>query len=347
MKPRDRLTALFSPTRRLGGAEPRLLHAGGPLGPVEWVVPRADCHYRRLDFSALPVRQREAAAHLAARRHEPAPGARQHIAWAGGIAHAWIWPEPDPAMAGEDAGWIPETLLRAAPAADGARLLQMMSGVEGQVWREGQLQASQWWPAPPDADGWRRFARAAGLGPEAALPPLETLPWADQPWGDARRGLPGSPAALERLAWVAGLGLLALGLGWQLAAQANWTVGQWRLDQRMAELRERATPLLEARERADAAMASLQSLRGLASGANDYALMADVIAPLPKDARLVAWRREGARLQVGVLSTEIDPRPYVLAFQSHPVLSDVAANPPADGKGMQLDFSLAPPEKAP
>lgn len=347
MSPRDRLTALFSPTRRLGGDEPRVLHAGGPLGPVEWVVPRADCHYRRLDFTALPARQREAAAQLAARRHEPAPGARQHIAWTGGIAHAWIWAEPDPALAADDAGWIPESLLRAPPAADGARVLQLMRGVEGQVWRDGQLQASQWWPAPPDADAWRRFARAAGLGPEAVLPATESLPWADQPWGDARRGLPGSPAALERLAWVAGLGLLALGLGWQLAAQANWTFGQWRLDQRMAELRERATPLLEARERADAAMATLQSLRELGAGADDYALMAEVIDPLPKDARLAAWRREGERLQVGVLSAELDPRPYVSAFQSHPRLSDVAANPAMDGKGMQLDFTLATPEGGP
>ena len=72
---RERLTTLFSPTRRLGGPEPRVLHAGGALGPVEWVIARADCHYRRLDFSQLPARQRAAAAAVAVRRQEPAPGA--------------------------------------------------------------------------------------------------------------------------------------------------------------------------------------------------------------------------------------------------------------------------------
>ncbi|WP_374473103.1 hypothetical protein [Arenimonas sp.] len=197
-------------------------------------MPRAACHYRRLEFAQLPVRQRAAAAKLAVRRHEPAPGALQHVAWTGATAHAWIWPQPDPVMAEGEPGWIPESLLRAPPAGDGPRLLQAIEGVEGQVWRDGQLQASQWWPAVPDADAWRRFLRACGIGPDAAgaVPAPETLPWETTPWGDAPRGLPGSPAALERLAWVAGLGLVALCLGWQLAAQATWGIAQWRLEGR-------------------------------------------------------------------------------------------------------------------
>ncbi|WP_374473101.1 hypothetical protein [Arenimonas sp.] len=69
--------------------------------------------------------------------------------------------------------------------------------------------------------------------------------------------------------------------------------------------------------------------------------MADVIAPLPADARLVQWRREGERLQAGVTSAETDPRRFVSAFQGHPLLADVAANPASDAKGMQLDFDLA------
>lgn len=349
MTPRDRLTALFSPTRKLIGPEPAVLHAGGALGPLQWVVPRAACHYRRLEFGQLPARQRAAAATLAVRRHEPAPGALQHVAWTGATAHAWIWPQPDPVMAEGEPTWIPESLLRAPPAGDGPRLLQAIEGVEGQVWRDGQLQASQWWPAVPDADAWRRFLRACGIGPDAAgpVPAPEALPWATSPWGDAPRGLPGSPAALERLAWVAGLGLVALGLGWQLAAQATWGISQWRLDARLEGLRAQATPLLEARERADAAVERLQSYRALRQGANDYLLMADVIAPLPADARLLQWRREGERLQAGVASAETDPRRFVSAFQGHPVLADVAANPASDAKGMQLDFDLsAPPADA-
>src|SRR5690606_36537450 len=117
------------------------------------------------------------------------------------------------ALAAGESGWIPETLLRAKPAGDGPRLLAMMRGVEGQVWREGGLRASQWWPAPPDAATWRRFLRAAGLATgDDTVPEPETLPWADRSCADRPAGLPGSPAALERVAWVAGAGIVALGL---------------------------------------------------------------------------------------------------------------------------------------
>lgn len=336
------LAALFSPTRRLIGPESPILHQGGALGLVQWVVARADSHYRRLDFSELPVRQRLPAALIAVRRHEPAPGALHHIAWSGGIAHAWIWPQPDPALALGEQAWIPESLLRAPPAVDGPRLLSQMRGVEGQLWRGGQLEASQWWPEVPDKDTWRRFLRGGGLGPEAAeiVPQPESLPWSDVPWGDARRGLPGSPAALERLAWAAGLAVVGLGLGWQLAAQANWTIALARVESRVGALRAQATPLLEARERADAALEALQGYRDLRSGTSDYVMMGEVLRPLPADARLTAWRREGVRLQAGVLSAQSDPRLYVSAFEGHPQLANVVASPAADGSGIQLDFTL-------
>lgn len=343
MRLRNQLAALFSPTRRLIGPEATVLHSGGALGPREWVVARADCQYHPFDFSELPLRQRAPAALMAVRRHEPAPGARHYLAWEGGVAHAWIWSQPDEQAGDDDAGWIPETLLRAPPLFDGPRLLAQMRGFEGQLWSDGRLRASRWWPDVPQADAWRRFLRAGGLGPEGdGEPPIpEVLPWLPQPWGDKSRRLPGSPAALERLAWTAGIGLLALGLGWQLAAQANWSFALARVESRVEALRAQATPLLEARERADSALELLQQYQSLQSGSNDFAMMAQVMQPLPADARLVSWQREGERLQAGVLSRELDPRKYVSAFEGHPTLSAVVASPATDGKGMLLDFSLA------
>ena len=124
MSLRNRLAAIFSPTRRLAGPEPATVRGGGPLGGVQWVVPRAECHYRRMDLSGLPARQRAAAARIAARRHEPRPQASFHVAWTGGIAHVWTWT----AFAGDgtpgEAEWIPESLLRASPR-DGAFLCRV------------------------------------------------------------------------------------------------------------------------------------------------------------------------------------------------------------------------------
>lgn len=342
MQRSSKLAAIFSPTRRLTGADQALVRAGGMLGGLEWVVPRAACQYRQLDFANLPARQRPAAARIAARRLEPRPGALAHVAWTGPIAHVWTWPEGDPRIAAGEAGWIPESLLRAPPRIDGVRLLEQVQGVEGQYWRDGRLQASQWWPARPTADAWQRFVRGCGLATDAdaSVPSPAGMGWSE-PWGDSRRGLPASPAVLERWAWTAGLAVLACALGWQLAGLASWTLAQSRLDARMDTLRSRAAPLLAARERADRARDALMALRELQQGPDDYRLMADVVAPLPKDARLANWVRDGAKLGVVVASADGDPRHFVAAYEGNPRLSGVVATP-GDKGVMGLAFDLAP-----
>ncbi|MDQ2702908.1 MAG: hypothetical protein M3Y70_08910 [Pseudomonadota bacterium] len=347
MQQRKQLAAIFSPTRRLAGAEPTLVRTGGMFGGVQWVVPRADIHYRRIDFGNLPARQRPAAARIAARRHEPRAGAQFHIAWTGPVAHVWTWADGDPAVAAGDATWIPESLLRAAPAGDGVRLLAQVRGVEGQSWRGGILHASQWWPDIPSAEQWQRFVRGCGLGPEAGNPEPqpEATGWSE-PWGDPQRGLPASPAMLERWAWVAGIAVLAFAMGWQLIGLLEWSLAQSRLDARMQALREQAAPLLAARERADRARDELLALQDLQAGHSDYKLMADVIEPLPEDARFASWVREDTRLQATVTSADADPRHFVSAYDGKPLLEGVVATP-AEG-GMVLAFDLAAqPEQAP
>jgi hypothetical protein len=340
MQRSSKLAAIFSPTRRLAGAEGGApLRAGGPLGGLQLVVPRADCQYRRMDFSNLGARQRPAAARLAAARLDPGPGAQGQLAWTGPVAHAWTWTGGDPAVAADEASWIPETLLRTPPPGDGVRLLRQSRGVEGQYWREGRLQASQWWAEPPSQDAWQRFVRACGLGIDAtaAVPAPVDTGW-NEPWGDAQRGLPASPALLERWAWTAMLAIVACALGWQVAGHVRWSMAQSRLDTRLDALRSRAAPLLAAREHADTARDALLALRALQQGTSDYRLMADVIAPLPKDARLTGWTRDGAKLQVIVQSSDADPRHFVAAYDGHPLLSGVVATP--DPRGMLLAFDL-------
>ena len=65
------LAALFLPKRRLAAADPLILQRGGLLGGTQWVVKRAECQYRRHDFSGIPARQRAAAAALHAKRLLP------------------------------------------------------------------------------------------------------------------------------------------------------------------------------------------------------------------------------------------------------------------------------------
>ena len=343
MNLRKQLAALFLPTRRLTGTDldppADLLQSGGALGGQQWVVPRAQCQYRRADLAAVPPRQRAAAARLAATRYQPSPDAVVHAAWRRGIAHLWIWTSPLPEVASGEQRWIPESLLRAPPESDGPRLLVAVRGCEGQVWEDGQLLQSQWWPVLPDADAWQRFLRAGGLDSGTAGPPVpENLPWSDS-WGEGGRDwLPGSTAGRERLAWLVLGAVFAVALGWQVNGLARWGVASARLSAELESTRTQMAPVLAARERAEAAQAEAERLRGLQSGASDYELTARILAVQPAGIRVNGWKRDANNLHVLLVGGDTDPRKYVAAYAGQPDLADASATPM--GGGMQLTFKL-------
>lgn len=346
MNLRTKLAALFSPTRRLIGADPPIVEQGGILGGQQWVVPRAECQYRQVDLSALPLRQRAAAGRLAAMRHLPSPGAVAHLAWRQGTACLWLWPAPPPEVASGQQRWLPESVLLAPPAQDGPRLLRLARGVEGQVWDKGRLVLSQWWPAAPDPDAWQHFLRAGGRDPVAhPLPVPEVLPWG-APWAQDRRSLlPGTAAARERLAWLAAGGLLALVLGWELTGLLRWRMASQNLAAQLETTRGEVAPLLAARERAESAQAEIERLRQLQSGQSDYELIARVIAALPEGTVLRSWRRNPGKIEAIVSGPERDPRKYIAAFVEVADLAEVSATPVAGS--MRLDFTLPVREAAP
>ena len=341
MNLRNKLAVLFSPTRRLTGDEAALVQQGGLLGGQEKVVPRAECQYRRLDLTAMPARQRSAAARLAVSRYEPSPDAATHVAWTGGIAHLWIWATQAPATGRREQRWIPETLLAAPPVADGPRLLAMNPGVEGQLWQSGQLLTSQWWSQAPDQEAWQRFLRGAGLDPEtASFPPQPVvLPWSASPWGERQQGGFASSAVDEYFLWMAALVLLALALGWQVAGLVRWNNASKALASQLEVARKVAAPLLAARERAEQLQVDTAHLLQLQSDSGDYELMGEIIAALPEGAQMKAWQRNADKLQVTLQSAETDPRKFVSAFEKLPRLADVTATPVAGGT-MQLAFTL-------
>jgi hypothetical protein len=111
-------------------------------------------------------------------------------------------------------------------------------------------------------------------------------------------------------------------------------------------LRSQAAPLLAARERADRARDALLALRDLQRGSSDYRLMADVIAPLPADARLAAWVRDDTKLQVTVKSADTDPRHFVSAYDGKPLLAGVIATPIEGAMGLAFDLAPAAARQA-
>lgn len=339
-RPRFPLKAIFSPTRRLVDPARTLLQRGGLLGGVQMVVPRAELTYRRLDFSALPARQRASAARIAILQVQPARTTQSRIAWKDGIAHVWSWVPPDARP--PRAPWVPESLLIRPPAsADATRLVGLARGVEGQVWQGGQLLASRWWPEKPDAAAWHRFLRSAGLGAEGAPPEIEAIP-PGLPWALLKDRGTASTQTTERIAWRVALGGLAVALGWQWAARDVWRAAQADLETRTRAARIATAPLLDARERAETARAATERYASLRQMTSDYMLMAQVIAPLPPESKLMVWQRQGTKLLAGVQAPESDPRKFVAAYERSPLLSDAKATLVDTGQ-MRLEFELPKP----
>lgn len=343
MKQLRTLAAIFSPHYRCSEAGGAVLLPGGRLGTVVEVAARSACAYRQFDFSHLRPRQRAGAAQLASARQEPVAGSPAHVSWTGGLAHVWWWLDAPAGVPRSGGSWIPETLLRAAPAdGDGVRLVRMLRGFEGQHWSGGLLRGSQWWPDTPTPDQWSRFMRACAIPAIAAPPPVGVD--ASRPWGTRPRRGGMAPDRIERNAWRATALLLAASLGWHVAGLAAWSQADARLESELDRARATSAPLLGARERAEGARVEIERLTALQEGVDDQELMVDIARRLPKEDSIGAWQREGRRLQFSIRSSATDPRPYVEALEGLSGIVDLQASPEAGGMRIELTLAGGPDE---
>lgn len=292
--------------------------------------------YRRFDFSTVPPAQRRAALDVAVRQDAAGQPVRPACCWQGAVAHAWVPPAPPP---DPGARWLAESNLVPPAVGDAHRLLALREGVEGQVWRDGVLTASRWWPAAPDAPAWALFLRGAGVDVATPPPPLERPELGRLPWGEPHDRVAWSDAQIEAAVTRAGVFVLALIAGWLIATLVTWTFASQLQASRLEAIRAESAPLISARERAEAAQQRVAALAALVSGPSDLALLRDAHALLPAGTRLVGWARDGERLRIDLVGAGSDPRPIVQAFAGHPQLGGVVANP-VDGARMQLDVEL-------
>ncbi|PHS27961.1 MAG: hypothetical protein COA84_02905 [Robiginitomaculum sp.] len=157
---------------------------GGLLHVDAIIVSRALCGFQRI---SLPNGSRNAikAALLQAERDAPSEASLSQLTQDPQnkkMAGLWTWPATQSAD-GKNASTpirsFPETLAR-QPMSSGRRLVQCLDGVEGQVWDQGGLIASRWWPDAPEQGQWLAFLRSARLKTDEidlAPPPVTEVPW--------------------------------------------------------------------------------------------------------------------------------------------------------------------------
>ncbi|MEL6379801.1 MAG: hypothetical protein AAFR69_03025 [Pseudomonadota bacterium] len=241
----------FQPTLKLvreDGAT-QTVRPGGALAPVLYLVARRHCNFSRIRLAAANKSGLEAA-RLKARQQQRFANTRMRIEQDSSDprdAGLWAWSgtlkiDPDTPVATRRC--LPESLAR-EPMDEGSRLVQCDDGVEGEIWQDGVLTASRWWPQTPAPREWQLFLRAGkqlASGATSETPAPEHVAWrSDLPLLDRDPDNLAISFAPPKIAGLAA-GVLGLLLAFQLGAAATYSVriqhGQQRLAEAVQENRE-------------------------------------------------------------------------------------------------------------
>jgi len=340
----------------------RYWHRGDGVTPPEpgsgkrvWVLSRALCLYARFSVpKELSLARREAALRLKVLEWSPYAVFGMLIDWAEAEAGVWIWDQAkvEEAMRGQGldpsrVSVLPETAL-AEPLAEGTRVVAGIEGFEGQAWQEGQLVASRWWQTAPPPEEWRFFQRAASLPAarqSATMPEPEPVSFRGFPWPRTRRRWLAvvNEAGRARL-MAAALVVLALPLVYEGAALAQIKLKTVQAEATLADLRQRAGPVMRARLSAQTAMECVRALLLLDPYPDQLSLLATVGGQLlPNGTALGDWSFQNGELRFTVThQNPLDSSQYVRLFEALKIFEQVRAEPQGDGKILMIRAKLRP-----
>lgn len=352
---------MYSQLRRALRLNPRIFvhfpdHVQPPdpgFGKTEWVLTRGLCHFKLIDLSHVPMRERARALSLQVGQFSPYAKSDHYTVWQDGRALVWYWDRESVQRRMREAGLAPER-VRVLPESvlyargnSGLRLIRNLQGVEGQSWQDGRLLQSRWWKDVPDAAEWLAFQRDLGLGGETrqaeAPPPLGLeLHHAPQFVSSARGE--GANWRDERIVYALLVLALFIPTAWTGAKLIKSELARQTVLDSTAELEGKATPQMKAREQALRAAARSQALHNLDPYPNQLELMARVAGALPKGATyLKEWDfRDGKLKIVLVLQNDaFSSSALVGALQKAGGFDNVQAAPGTDPKILAINMDVA------
>lgn len=317
------------------------------------MLSRALCRFARFDLKSVAKAQRARALDLQVRQWSPYAASGTCVLWEQDGALVWVW-DADLVSAAAAAHGLKPAQLAAVPETlfyprrdNGIYLYSALDGFEGQIWRDGNLLGSRWWPAMPNGGEWLNFQRdigAAADGRVAEVPQPLAAEWGNKPWGKpvslAQTQTEGG--RYERgVVYVAALSLLAPTLWYGM----NLIKLRQAMAVRSTELRElsgRAEPIQAARGQALDALNRASALQSLNPYPDQLSLMGRVAEVLPKDgAYLKEWEFLNGKLKIVVTSpNKLVSSEYVKLFQAANPFKNVQALPGNDSASLALSMEV-------
>jgi hypothetical protein len=343
--------SLHLPVRRFFQGIDKIEAPRGRFGGVQWVLTRALYRFRIFDLAQVPVKKRTQALNLELAQWTPFANSEYFIGWHQQQALVWAWDavKVRQAIAGQGIKpkrltVLPESVLH-EPLLDGLSLTRCLDGFEGQLWREGQLHHSRWWPQLPTQDEWLMLQRDAGLAPEEQQDqppaprdnPLRRAPWV------AETSMTGdSVLQRERLLIAICALLLWAPTCWNgLALYQAWQATQ-QLQTQRTQLQIKVDPILRSRGEALDYLARIRALRSLAPYPGQLALLAKIAEVLPNDRSYIKeWDFQQGQLKVTITAaTDISTTLLVTALQKASYFSEVKALPGRDPKSILFQMNV-------
>lgn len=311
--------------------------------------------YARFELKAVPKAQRQQALGLQIRQWAPFGNPRWYLVWDGDTAQVWAWDADlvDAVMRAQpikpaNAHVIPETLLHTRRQQD-ACLVACLEGCEGQVWRDGALLASRWWPQLPEISEWRNFQRGIGGSADTAagsVPPLLPAGLQDQPWAKSAATRLSSTTAggAERWATTATTLCLAAATFWYGAQLLKLQDAIAAQTVELENLNQQSSAILEARSQALETLDRIRQLQSLDSSPSHLGLLAKVAGALPNDgAYLREWDFQSGKLKLQIVSpNKLAGSEIIKQFQAAGIFDNVLATPGNEPTNMLLSMDLKP-----
>ncbi len=329
------------------------------------MVARSLCRLKWFRLGAVPEAERRSALAIQATAWRPFEESAYRVAVQGDSGLVFAWDAAAAERALQEAGLTPqrcritpETVWWERPQ-DGASVLACLEGFEGQVWQDGQLHASRWWPQAPSEPEWQQFLHV-GSAPAGSrsepVPQPQTRAWLARPWAELRggEGGPSSSGVIEaRVVAAGGLLLVAAlaGFGQRLMEVEGALSAR---AQSIAELKQSTAQVIAAR---DQALSQAATARLFASWLTEP-LPIEVVAHLhdvlgKSGAQIKELELTGSRLRLGMAVPAPASRSNIVRdLQSGSWLKDVSEVKTDSARGlvvmdMRLDGPRAPPLRSP
>lgn len=343
---------LLLPVRRFQQTISSTLPPQSRWGMLQWVLARPLCRFQTFNFAQVPSKNRAQALTLELAQWTPFAKTSYYIGWNNTQALVWGWDSDKTNQAVTSQGLnprrihvLPETVLQ-RPVPSGLVLTRCLEGFEGQLWRQGQLERSRWWPTVPQPDEWLVFQRDAGIAPtdQQTTPPVARSSELQlQAWlPELSAGVTDRAIRMERLVVaVVTLGLLLptfwFSFSWYKLQQSSSL-----LQAQVSQLRVQVAPLTEARAEALDYLSRITALRAINTFPDQLALMASVSQALPKDGSFLKdWDFQSGQLKITInAKADISTTTLISALQQTGIFREAKALPGRDPKSVTFQMDV-------